>query len=70
MVVPSGTEDVAQGMWRDYYRKWGAMMLERLDRRLIDMIPALSRFIACQDVRQNEQLAPDRRSASSNSTGR
>lgn len=38
-------------------------MLERLDCRLVDVISALSRFIACQDVRQNDQLASDRRSA-------
>ncbi len=43
--VPPATADVAQGMWRDYYRKWEAMTLERLDHRLVDVIPTLNRFI-------------------------
>jgi len=32
-------------MWKDYYRKWEAMTFDRMDRRLVDVVPELARFI-------------------------
>ncbi|NLR97030.1 cysteine hydrolase [Rhizobium sp. P38BS-XIX] len=43
--VPPAAADKATGMWKNYYRKWGAMTLERIDRRLVDVVPELARFV-------------------------
>jgi hypothetical protein len=43
--VPPISADKATGMWRDYYRKWQSMTLEQMDRRLVDVVPELERFI-------------------------
>jgi len=43
--VPPTTADEATGMWRDYYRKWEAMTLGQMDRRLVDVVPELARFV-------------------------
>lgn len=32
-------------MWRDYYRKWESMTLGQMDRRLVNVVPELARFV-------------------------
>jgi nicotinamidase-related amidase len=43
--VPPGNPDEAAGLWKDYYRKWDSMTLHQLDRRLVDVVPELVRFV-------------------------
>lgn len=43
--VPPTNADKAHGRWRDYYRKWEAMTLDRIDPRLVDVVPELARFV-------------------------
>ena len=43
--VPPQTSDDVGGGWRRYYRKWESMTRSRLDPRLIDLVPDLSRFV-------------------------
>lgn len=43
--VPPTSPDKTAGMWRDYYQKWESMTLERMDRRLVDVVPELARFV-------------------------
>jgi len=32
-------------MWKHYYRKWESMTLGEMDRRLVNVIPELARFV-------------------------
>jgi nicotinamidase-related amidase len=43
--VPPFSPEQVPGAWRDYYRKWESMTLERLRPELIDVIPELHRYI-------------------------
>jgi nicotinamidase-related amidase len=43
--VPPTSAGEAVGMWKDYYRKWEAMTLSRMDPRLVDVVPELARFV-------------------------
>ena len=42
--LPPQTADEAPGRWRAYYAKWSNATRERLDSKLIDLLPALARF--------------------------
>jgi nicotinamidase-related amidase len=43
-VPPQSADDVG-GAWRRYYQKWESMTRDRLDPRLIDLVPDLARFV-------------------------
>lgn len=43
--LPPGTRDDASGAWRTYYDRWPDMVRERLDPRMLDLVPALARFV-------------------------
>ena len=43
--VPPASADDATGMWKDYYRKWDSMTLAQMDRRHVDVVPELARFV-------------------------
>ncbi|HEY0122201.1 MAG TPA: isochorismatase family cysteine hydrolase [Rhizobium sp.] len=43
--VPPASADEATGMWKDYYQKWEAMTLGQMNRRLVDVVPELARFV-------------------------
>lgn len=43
--IPPQTPDHAQGAWREYYSRWPMMVRERLEPRLLDLVPTLGRFI-------------------------
>jgi nicotinamidase-related amidase len=43
--IPARSSDDIGGAWRRYYRKWDSMTRDRLDPRLIDLVPGLSRFV-------------------------
>lgn len=46
------------GTWRDYYEKWNAMTLERLDPDLIEIIPELRRFARPEAVVDKAVYSP------------
>jgi len=43
--VPPASAAEATGMWKAYYRKWEAMTLGQINRRLVDVVPELVRFV-------------------------
>jgi nicotinamidase-related amidase len=43
--VPARNAQAMTGGWRRYYRRWEEMTLERIDPRLIDLVPALARLV-------------------------
>jgi nicotinamidase-related amidase len=43
-ITPQHAADVS-GAWRRYYDKWSETTRERLDLRLLDLMPALARFV-------------------------
>jgi nicotinamidase-related amidase len=43
--LPPPTPSDAAGTWRRYYERWADMTLERIDPELIDVVPALKRFV-------------------------
>jgi nicotinamidase-related amidase len=43
--IPPRSPDDIGGAWRRYWRKWESMTRDRLDPRLIDVVPDLARFV-------------------------
>lgn len=43
--VPPENADAVPGAWQDYYQKWKTMTLGQIDRRLVDIVPTLQRFV-------------------------
>lgn len=43
-VPPASPEEVG-GTWQRYYRRWPEMTLQRLDAGLVELVPALARFV-------------------------
>jgi len=43
--LPPQKADDAPGRWRAYYAKWPDATRDRLDPKLVDLLPALSRFV-------------------------
>ncbi len=42
--MPPQTPEDAHGSWRGYYEHWRGATLDRLDHRLVDLMPELARF--------------------------
>jgi nicotinamidase-related amidase len=43
--IPPQSADDAPGMWRAYYSKWPTVTRERVDAALLELIPALEKFV-------------------------
>jgi nicotinamidase-related amidase len=43
--IPPRSPGDVPGMWQTYYRKWQDVTLDRLDTRLLDLMPALQNFM-------------------------
>jgi len=42
--IPARHPDELPGAWRRYYRKWAELTLERIEPRLIELVPSLARL--------------------------
>jgi len=42
--IPARHPDELPGSWRRYYRRWSGLTLERIDSRLLELVPPLSRL--------------------------
>jgi nicotinamidase-related amidase len=42
--IPPQTPEDMPGTWRRYYRRWADVTRERLDPRMLDLLPPLARF--------------------------
>ena len=42
--IPARHPDELPGSWRRYYRRWPDLTLERIDRRLLEVVPLLARL--------------------------
>jgi nicotinamidase-related amidase len=42
--IPARHPDELPGSWRRYYRRWTDLTLERIDRRLLELVPPLARL--------------------------
>jgi nicotinamidase-related amidase len=42
--IPARHSDELPGSWRRYYRRWAELTLDRLDPRLIELVPSLARL--------------------------
>lgn len=43
--IPPRRPDEMPGTWRRYYRRWAELTLDRLDPRLLELVPALGRLV-------------------------
>jgi nicotinamidase-related amidase len=43
--VPARHPDEMPGAWRRYYQRWAELTLDRLDPRLIELVPPLARLV-------------------------
>src|ERR1044071_6898672 len=42
--IPARHPDELPGNWRRFYRRWAELTLERIDRRLLELVPPLNRL--------------------------
>jgi len=56
--VPPDTPEEAEGAWRRYYERWPHMTGERLDRRLIELVPPLSELVPPAQVFDKRCYSP------------
>ena len=42
--IPARHPDELPGSWRRYYRHWAELTMERIDQRLLDLVPPLARL--------------------------
>src|SRR5205085_11305672 len=42
--IPARDPDELPGSWRRYYRRWSDLTLQRIDRRLLELVPPLARL--------------------------
>jgi nicotinamidase-related amidase len=42
--IPARHPDELPGSWRRYYRRWSDLTLQRIDRRLLELVPPLARL--------------------------
>lgn len=40
--IPAGNPDEEIGTWRGYYQRWSGLTLEKMDARLLDLVPPLA----------------------------
>jgi len=43
--IPARHRDELPGSWRRYYRRWSELTLERIDSRLLELVPPLARLV-------------------------
>jgi nicotinamidase-related amidase len=43
--IPPARADEMPGAWRRYFHQWEEMTLERIDPRLLELVPSLARFV-------------------------
>ena len=43
--IPANRPGQGEGTWRRYYERWSSMTLENLGPEMIDLVPALQRFV-------------------------
>jgi nicotinamidase-related amidase len=43
--IPARHPDELPGNWRRFYRRWAELTLERIDRRLLELVPPLNRLV-------------------------
>ena len=43
--IPAPHPDELPGSWRRYYRRWSELTLERIDSRLLELVPPLARLV-------------------------
>lgn len=56
--VPLRQAEEGQGTWREYYRRWASMTLERLDSRMVELMPALAALIPPGEVIDKATYSP------------
>src|SRR5437762_3549036 len=49
--IPANDPDELPGSWRRYYRHWAALTLERIDKRLLELVPPLARLAPLEEDR-------------------
>lgn len=56
--IPPRSASQMPGAWKSYYEKWDQMTLNRLPRELVDLLPALARFVPPARVFDKRTYSP------------
>lgn len=56
--IPADRPGEAPGMWANYYRRWAEVTLSNIDRRLIDLMPRLVRFVPPATILDKRVYSP------------
>lgn len=57
-LIPPRSASQMPGAWKSYYEKWDQMTLNRLPRELVDLLPALARFVPPARVFDKRTYSP------------
>jgi nicotinamidase-related amidase len=56
--VPPDNAEQAEGAWRRYYRHWAHMTGERIDPRLIELVPPLAELVPPATIIDKQHYSP------------
>jgi nicotinamidase-related amidase len=56
--IPPTTPDDVPGAWRRYYRRWQSLTLSQLDPALLELVPALARYVPPAQVIDKRFYSP------------
>ncbi len=56
--IPAEKVGVGQGTWKRYYERWSSMTIERLGRDMVELIPALHRFVPPAELLDKRVYSP------------
>ncbi|WP_350283536.1 cysteine hydrolase [Nitrosomonas sp.] len=56
--IPVEKKGQGLGMWKKYYEHWDCMTLEKLDKRLIELLPQLARFVPPAEIIDKSVYGP------------
>jgi len=56
--VPPDNAEEAEGTWRQYYRRWTKMTGERIDPRLVELVPPLAELVPPAAVVDKQHYSP------------
>lgn len=56
--IPPATAREVQGSWRRYYERWPSMTRERLDPKMLELVPPLEEIASLGDIVDKRTYSP------------
>jgi len=56
--IPADRPGEGQGLWRNYYKRWACMTLERMDSTLVELMPELTELVPPATIFDKRHYSP------------